>query len=485
MARLKLRLWPGSLLGQTLLALAAALLVAQSVSAMLLWRAAQGRMEQTMLNTAAFRLIGAPRFAHERSDWPRPGMDQRIEGQRRGGFERGSGAREFPMSLRVEHTMQQPIRPSETRMPDREQALRQILAAEGLNPVTVLVTARPLASDPLVRSRPRLLGRATRAYGPRANILVAAIQVRPGGEWSVARVALLPRRTGTLRPIILQTALIFVFLLTMQYLVLRRITRPLKLLTTRTEHFARTQEPSEPLGPRGPVDIRQLILAHNAMETRIAGLLDEKDVMLGAIGHDLKTPLAALRVRIESVEDDAERSKMAASIEDITRSLDDILSLARVGRASDPPERTELSALAASVVEEFEDMGEPVSLGESSRIVLPVHVTWMRRALRNLISNAVRYGKSAKVNLLRDGPEIVLRVEDTGPGIADDRIGAMLEPFTRGETSRNRDTGGAGLGLTLARAIAEQHGGRLVLINRKDAAGKIAGLGAELRLPAG
>ncbi|MGN6497516.1 MAG: sensor histidine kinase, partial [Tsuneonella sp.] len=195
---------------------------------------------------------------------------------------------------------------------------------------------------------------------------------------------------------------------------------------------------------------------------------------------DLKTPLAALRVRIESVEDDAERAKMADTIEDIVRSLDDILSLARVGRASEPPERTELSALTASVVEEFEDMGEPVTLGDTQRLVAPVHVTWLKRGLRNLISNAVRYGGGAEVTLQRAGSEAVLCVTDRGPGIPADRIEAMLETFTRGEASRNRDTGGAGLGLTLARAIAEQHGGRLVLANRRE-----GGLAAELRLPLG
>ena len=110
----------------------------------------------------------------------------------------------------------------------------------------------------------------------------------------------------------------------------------------------------------------------------ITALLDEKDVMLGAIGHDLKTPLAALRVRIESVEDETERTRMAATIEDIVRTLDDILSLARVGRPRDPLEQSELSALVAAVVEEYEDMGEPVELGETRRIALPLRGVTIR-----------------------------------------------------------------------------------------------------------
>jgi len=212
-------------------------------------------------------------------------------------------------------------------------------------------------------------------------------------------------------------------------------------------------------------------------------MLDEKDVMLGAIGHDLKTPLAALRVRIESVEDDTERRRMADTIEDIVRTLDDILSLARVGRPSDPLERTELSALVASVVEEYEDMGEPVELAETQRIVLEIRPTWLRRALRNLIGNALRYGERASVVLRLEQGRAVIEIADEGPGIPEGTIEAMMNPFTRGDPSRNSGTGGAGLGLALARAIADQHGGALNLANRLAPGGRVAGLIATLELP--
>jgi len=283
----------------------------------------------------------------------------------------------------------------------------------------------------------------------------------------------------------MQTLLIYVVLVGGLAFLLRRITRPLAQLTERVERFAGRRELGGPLEPSGPDDTRRLITAHNAMEGRIATLIDEKDVMLGAIGHDLKTPLAALRVRIESVEDDSERAKMASTIEDISRSLDDILSLARVGRPSDPLERTDLSALVASVVEEYEDMGENVVLGDTDRCALALRNTWLRRALRNLIDNALRYGEQARITLVREGQLAVVRVEDSGPGIPESELAAMLEPFVRGEASRNRETGGAGLGLTLARAIAEQHGGTLTLANKTGADGAVTGLLAELSLPLG
>jgi signal transduction histidine kinase len=131
------------------------------------------------------------------------------------------------------------------------------------------------------------------------------------------------------------------------------------------------------------------------------------------------------------------------------------------------------------VAEEYEDRGEPVELGATQRLALRLRATWLRRALRNLIDNAVRYGGKARVSLTAEGRSALVRIEDDGPGIPEGEIAAMMEPFARGEASRNRETGGAGLGLTLARAIAEQHGGTITLKNRDGSRGLVA----ELRLP--
>ena len=311
------------------------------------------------------------------------------------------------------------------------------------------------------------------------HILVVGLKRQGSATWQVARLPVPPRDRAMTRTLVIQTLIQFLVLVGLLYFVLRRITRPLAALAESTRRFAGAGAPEPPLTPTGPDDVRHLIEAHNAMQSRIGSMLDEKDVMLGAIGHDLKTPLAALRVRIESVEDEAARARMAQTIEDITRTLDEILSLARVGRTNALPETVELGALAASVVEEFEDMGEPVTIEKGERVAAPVHLTWLKRGLRNLVTNALRYAGSARVSVLREGEQIVLRVDDDGPGIPEDRIAMMLEPFTRGEASRNRDTGGAGLGLALARAVAEQHGGSLVLANRPE-----GGLRAEIAIPA-
>ncbi|MCL6250165.1 ATP-binding protein [Altererythrobacter sp. KTW20L] len=457
------RFLPRSLLGQMLLAVAVALLVAQTISAVLQYRESEQRREAIAANSLAFQLVMEPTFEFRQPT-------SRDNARAAGRWQR----------LRVEKTTQAPLQPGEARETQREEVLRSILSDQGVDPAELVVVARRMADDPYVMGQ---VLEAELGDWTRGRILVAAMRRADSPEWTVARWSVGNPDPGRLGALIGQTLLLYVLLVGGLAFLLRRITRPLAALADRVEQFAETRQTAGQLEPSGPEDTRRLITAHNAMEARIVALIDEKDVMLGAIGHDLKTPLAALRVRIESVEDDAERGRMARTIEDITRSLDDILSLARVGRPTDPLERTDLAALVSSVVEEYEDMGEPVELGETARMALNLRATWLRRALRNLIGNALRYGQAPHISLSRQGREAVIRIDDSGPGIPDGEIGRMVEPFTRGEGSRNRETGGAGLGLTLARAIAEQHGGRLVLANRFDAKGNVAGLTAQIRLP--
>lgn len=467
MTRPALRLWPSSLKGQVMLAMGLALLLAQGLSAILVFRAQSERRESALLHGAAIRLTIGARAGDNSAIMAYLRQRRVSEG---GGFRLATGE-------------PRPVLPPEENDPKAADELRRILAEQTLQTDDVQVFHRTVGQDRTALTGLELRPGIARALPADQDVLIAAI--RPSGErnWVTAHVLVPQSERGIILTVLGQTLFTYLILVGAIALILRRITRPLAALTGRLERFAETRDLDGQLQPEGPSDVRRLITAHNAMEGRIAALLDEKDVMLGAIGHDLKTPLAALRVRIESVEDDTERAKMAATIEDIVRSLDDILSLARVGRSSEPKELTEMSALVASIVEDYEDMGENVLLGDTQRIVTPLRGVWLRRAVRNLIGNALRYGKQARVSLVRQNGAAVIRIDDDGPGIAPDQIATMLEPFKRGEPSRNSETGGAGLGLTLARAIAEQHGGSLALANRHGSGGKVAGLTATLRLP--
>ncbi len=274
-----------------------------------------------------------------------------------------------------------------------------------------------------------------------------------------------------------QTLILFVVVLLPLLWAVRRVARPLAHLTRAAEDFG-SGDTDEAIPVRGSRDVAQLIAAFNALRLRVTGMLDEKDRMLGAIGHDLRTPLAALRVRVESVEDDTDRARMIDTIAEMNRTLDDILSLARLGRPSEPAVEVDVAALVDAVVEDFRDLGADVTFVEAERLPLRLRPSLIRRAVRNLIENAVKYGRGAVVSVEANTHAVAIRVADEGPGVPEERLADVFEPFTRLETSRNRETGGIGLGLALARAIVREARGDLTLANRAE-----GGLAATITLP--
>jgi signal transduction histidine kinase len=287
----------------------------------------------------------------------------------------------------------------------------------------------------------------------------------PDGSWINARL-ITPRPNPWIAVQAAgSTLLIYALILAAMIWIALRLARPLRELTAAAEGFEGPGTAPR-VEPRGPDDVRRAILAFNAMSARVSAMFDEKDRMLGAIGHDLRTPLASLRIRAESVEPEAERARMVATIEEMTAMLDDTLALARSGRAAENLRPVDISALADTVVEEFRALGHGVTFEEGERQTAAVQPNLLRRAVRNLVDNAVKYGGSAEVAVRATARGIAVEVADRGPGIPDAALGSVQEPFVRLETSRNRETGGSGLGLALARGAAQAHGGTLELENR-------------------
>jgi len=265
--------------------------------------------------------------------------------------------------------------------------------------------------------------------------------------------------------VLAETMLIYLGVLVPLLLVIRQLSKPLRELNERLSADG-LGSGVPPVEPRGPDDVRNLIDSFNRADARVNAMLTEKDVMLGAIGHDLKTPLASLRVRIESVDDEEERTKMAATVDEMVHILDDILVLARLGRSVEAPVLTDLDALVATVADELDANGRLDVRESDHKCRATVRPVLLRRALRNLLGNALQYGQRATVDVDCGSEKATIRIEDQGPGVADDKLNSLFEPFARGELSRNRATGGSGLGLTIARAIARAHGGDVVLENR-------------------
>jgi signal transduction histidine kinase len=278
--------------------------------------------------------------------------------------------------------------------------------------------------------------------------------------------------------LLVATCFLFLLVFAVVFWIARRLAAPLRDLTAAAEGFDGGDGP--PVPERGPSDVRAAIAAFNAMRRRTLGLLDEKDRMLGAIGHDLRTPLASIRIRAENMGPEEERERLVATLEEMHATLEDILVLARTGRSAEPARPMDVAALADSIVEELRDLGRPAAFESSPRTVLAVRPNLLRRALRNLADNAIAYGGGATLRVEEDDAAVRLVVEDTGPGIPPERLAEVLEPFRRLETSRNRESGGAGLGLAIAQAVAAGHGGRLGLVNRQG-----GGLSAVLILPKG
>jgi len=467
------RLWPSSLSGRLLLTIALALLVGQLLNAALMVRAQREQAMDRVAAEAAVRLIAAT----DRLEQGRP-LRERMLGR----MGRAPGLR----FRRTQLTDTSPITPQMQRVPGLVSRLDAILPSYGVS--YRRIEAVTVKAPPRARRMERLAAEIGGRNDRRIRQLALVAVERPDGRWLSVHVPVAEASGRIVATIIAQTVVLYLVMLVPLVWLTRRIARSMGTLREGVARFERTQE-AEPIEPSGPSDLVALTRSFNAMSARISAMLNEKDVMLGAIGHDLKTPLAALRVRVESVPDERHRSRMVASIDDITRTLDDILSLARIGRTGEVAEPVNLVALVEMIAEEFHDLGEDVALADAPRIVAPLQLTWIRRALRNVIGNAVRYGERARVSIASTAGagsgSVAITIDDDGPGIPDDRIEQMFEPFTRLEASRNMATGGTGLGLTLARAIAHQHGGSLTLQNRRGAGGAVEGLRAVLTLPVG
>lgn len=442
--------WPRSLQSQMALLIALALFAAQAANFAWILQGRAQLLQQTVVSPAVTRYVDvAERLAN----------DQPLQFERPG---------------RVELRPASPVDPNAPHSDAIEAAIKAGLSEAGMGNVEVQSEIR--AVSPRDRAVERFgHSRAERFRRFGAQMIVAMALPKHG--WVVVSSPW-PRSDAGLRwQLIGQTLILYVIILLPVLWATRQISRPLRELARATRRFNPGQD-NPAIPESGPSDVRMVIAAFNALQLRVTAMLDEKDRMLGAIGHDLRTPLAALRVRIESVEDDSDRARMADTIEEMNRTLDDILSLARLGRPSEPAVDADLAALVDAVVEDFRDLGQPVDFVPADRLKLRLRPSLMRRAVRNLIENAVKYGHQADVRLERGAQHAAIVIDDKGPGIPEDRMGDVFVPFTRLETSRNRETGGIGLGLALASAIVRDAGGDITLTNRPG-----GGLEARITLP--
>lgn len=255
------------------------------------------------------------------------------------------------------------------------------------------------------------------------------------------------------------------------WFLLTRLTGPLNTLADASERLGRgAGEGSLPVV--GPKEVQDLTKAFNTMQDRLTRFVSDRTQMLAALAHDLRSPLTALRVRAEMVDDDETRASLVASGEEMQQMVDATLDFAKgVGQHEEvcPTDICELLSGLAT---------DGLSLLSDQPLIVPAKPSAVRRALRNLIENAIRYGKEARVSWEVVDGYAKIQIDDQGPGIPENELEAVFGPYVRLETSRSRDTGGHGLGLSIARSIILEHGGSVTLTNRSQ-----VGLCATVQLP--
>lgn len=272
-----------------------------------------------------------------------------------------------------------------------------------------------------------------------------------------------------------------VLLLLVAWLAARRVGRPLQRLTDAAERLGRGEE-VEALPERGPEDIRRTTEAFNRMQARLRRFVADRTRMMAAISHDLRTPITSLRLRAEFITDPEMREKIVATLDEMQAMTEAALAFAREEATAEPTRTTDLDALLESLCADLAELGWEVSFANGGRVPWRGRPDALRRALRNVIENGVRYGGRARVRLAATDESLEIVVEDDGPGIPEADFERVFAPFVRLESSRNRTTGGVGLGLAIARTIVRAHGGDIVLANR-NGDGTVRGLAAAIRLP--
>ncbi|MFG1348251.1 ATP-binding protein [Xanthobacter autotrophicus] len=278
-----------------------------------------------------------------------------------------------------------------------------------------------------------------------------AVFVKPGPEgfWTTRSVTFL--------------ALAGVFFCILAVVAAQGITRPLRRLAHAAEALGRGEK-IDPLPESGPDDVTAI--AFNRMQERLTRFVDDRTRMLAALGHDLRTPLTSLRLRAEFVADDDLREKMLGTIAELQGMTEASLAFVRADATAEATRTVELSALVESLCDDLAEIGWDVTFEDSPKVGCRCRPDAVRRACRNLVENAVRYGERARVRVERSGDAALIVVEDDGPGIAEELKEQVFAPFFRLESSRCRETGGHGLGLAIVRTVARRHGGDVTLANR-------------------
>jgi signal transduction histidine kinase len=260
------------------------------------------------------------------------------------------------------------------------------------------------------------------------------------------------------------------------YLFARRLAAPIAAFAQAAERLGRDPN-APPLTLKGASELQTLAAAFNEMQDRLRRYVQDRTAMIGAVAHDLRTPLTRLRFRVEGVQEPL-RSKMTSDMEQMDAMIGATMSFVRDATQTGQWRRLELSSLVQSIADEMADTGADVVAETTGPVVIEGDPIALRRLVANLLDNAVKFGQRARARVYAENSTAVIEIDDNGPGLGAADHDKVFEPFYRGEPSRSRETGGAGLGLAVVRSVARAHGGDAALENLPG-----GGLRARARLP--
>ena len=261
-------------------------------------------------------------------------------------------------------------------------------------------------------------------------------------------------------------------------LLVRRTLLPLRRLAVAADGVGNGGDGEEDVPEVGPSEVKRVIVAFNRMSSRIHRLIEDRTQALAAVGHDLRTPLARLRLRADGIADSGLRDAVEADVQEMDAMVASLLAYLGGEGESEALSITDLAVLCATICDDVADRGREAVYAGPAHVELRVRPVTIKRAIVNLVENALHHGNRVVLSLVPGDGHVVVRVEDDGPGIPEAALASVLEPFVRLDTARARDTIGLGLGLPIVvRAVAD-HDGTLTLANRPE-----GGLRAEICLP--
>ena len=467
------RLLPKSLFGQTLLILLAGLIVSHAIGSWIYTADREQAVRAVGGFAAAQRIANLSRLLHEA---PREWRERIV-------------AALSDQTLRVSLSAQPPTFGGENEDEDISKAIKEFLAEQVPTKSTIQPRVAVSASDGstfaswhqmgpgrMMGPGP-MMGRGPMMHGLGGFRDLQVAMPLPDGQWLSFATNLPDTGPAFSRQFLVSMAVMAIIILGVSIWVVRRVTAPLASLAVAAEHLGRDVT-APPLPETGTIETRQASRAFNDMQVRLRSLIENRTRLLAAISHDLRTPLTLLRLRAENVEDRQERDKMLATIAEMESMIAATLNFARDETVAEPRRPTDLASLLQSIADDMSDAGLPVTMEPAQPLVYECRPIALKRALTNLIGNAVKYGKTARAAINATSKTVEITIDDEGPGIPESELKRVLEPFYRVEESRSRETGGVGLGLAIALSAVQAHGGELLLSNRQT-----GGLRASIILP--